>query len=263
MSDKSLDQINIPAFFNKYYVREVFTIEETIALSFDIDPDKICFSTEGIHDGQEKYYLKGFQEEYYKRLEIVREAVLYDNTLHDIEQEYVLFYIQQKNRWPKLWPLKAVELCKKKLFPFSVVLEKLITDYHPLAAEDLEVKYHKLEKEYQEIKGENYKLLAHIEELNKKYFLLEKDKPNAKVFNSLGQLSMGLLELHYGEEQVKIWKDWANEGGFNKSSTQQKDLIFTKIEEDLASLNAPAIKIKRDTINKRIKENIHLLKKSN
>ncbi len=147
MSDKSLDQINIPAFFNKYYVREVFTIEETIALSFDIDPDKICFSTEGIHDGQEKYYPEGFQEEYYKRLEIVREAVLYDNTLHDIEQEYVLFYIQQKNRWPKLWPLKAVELCKKKLFPFSVVLEKLITDYYPLAAEDLEVKYQRLEKE--------------------------------------------------------------------------------------------------------------------
>jgi hypothetical protein len=125
----------------------------------------------------------------------------------------------------------------------------------------LQVKYQRLKKEYQEIKGENYKLLAHIEELNKKCFLLEKDKPNAKVFNSLGQLSMGLLELHYGEEQVKIWKDWANEGVFNKSSTQQKDLIFTKIEEDLASLNAPAIKIKRDTINKRIKENIHLLKK--
>lgn len=249
-------------FYNDYCIKEVLTIEETIALSFDINPDKIRFNREGIYDEQKKFYQKDFQEEYDRRLEIVREAVLYDNTLHDIEQEYVLFYIQQKNRWPKLWPLKALELCKKKRFPFSSDLEKLIKDYHTTEAEGLEEKCKKLELENQVVKAENCKLLVNIEELNKKYFLLEKDKPNAKVLNSLGQLSMGLLALHYGEEQVKIWKDWENEGGLNKSTTQQKDLIFTKIEEDLASLNAPAIKIKRDTINKRIKENIHLLKKN-
>lgn len=260
MSDKSLDQINIPAFFNKYYVREVFTIEETIALSFDIDPDEICFSTEGIHDGQEKYYPKGFQEEYYKRLEIVREAVLYDNTLHDTEQAWVYYNLQRWQRWPKLWPLKAVELCKKKLFPFSAVLEKLITDYHPLAAEDLEAKYQRLEKEYQEIKGKNHKLQAHIEELSSKCILLERDKPNVKVLNSLGQIAMASLELCYGEKQIKIWQDWSNGVGTNKI-VQQSDLNFSKIQNDFASLKREGITIKRDAISDRIKEYIYLMKK--
>jgi len=138
-------------FYNDYCVKEVLTIEETIALSFDINPDKIRFNREGIHDEQKKFYQKDFQEEYYRRLGLVQEAVLYDNTLHDIEQEYVLFYIQQKNRWPKLWPLKALELCKKKRFPFSVDLEKLIKDYHVPEAEDLEAELKKSKNRIKEL----------------------------------------------------------------------------------------------------------------
>lgn len=91
--DKSSSIKEKHEFYNDYCIKEVLTIEETIALSFDINPDKIRFNREGIHDEQKKFYQKDFQEEYDRRLEIVREAVLYDNTLHDIEQEYVLFYI--------------------------------------------------------------------------------------------------------------------------------------------------------------------------
>lgn len=138
-------------FYNDYCVKEVLTIEETIALSFDINPDKIRFNREGIHDEQKKFYQKDFQEGYYRRLGLVQEAVLYDNTFHDIEQEYVDFYIQQKNRWPKLWPLKALELCKKKRFPFSVDLEKLIKDYHAPEAEDLEAELKKSKNRIKEL----------------------------------------------------------------------------------------------------------------
>lgn len=145
-------------FYNDYYIKEVLTIEETIALSFDINPDKIRFNREGIHDEQKKFYQKDFQEEYYRRLGLVQEAVLYDNTLHDIEQGYVLFYIQQKNRWPKLWPLKALELCKKKRFPFSVDLEKLIKDYHAPEGEDLKAELEKSKIRIKELE----------EQLNKK-----------------------------------------------------------------------------------------------
>lgn len=149
--DKSSSIKEKHEFYNDYCIKEVLTIEETIALSFDINPDKIRFNREGIHDEQKKFYQKDFQEEYDRRLEIVREAVLYDNTLHDIEQEYVLFYIQQKNRWPKLWPLKALELCKKKRFPFSVDLEKLIKDYHAPEAEDLEAELKKSKNRIKEL----------------------------------------------------------------------------------------------------------------
>ena len=71
---------------------------------------------------------------------------------------------------------------------------------------------------------------------------------------------MGMLAVHYGEKQVKIWKDWVNEAVLNKSSIKQKELLFTRIEEDLAKLNASGIKIKRDAIGDKIKESINLLK---
>lgn len=151
-------------------------------------------------------------------------------------------------------PQKVLKWCKEKEIKLPNGIEELIKKYHDYQD------YQKLEAENQELKIEKDKSLTIIEELNKKVTFLEEDKPNTKILNSYKQLAMGMLAVHYGEEQVKIWQNWTNEAVLNKSSIKQKELLFTRIEEDLAKLNASGIKIKRDAIGDKIKESINLLK---
>lgn len=155
-------------------------------------------------------------------------------------------------------PQKVLKWCKEKEIKLPDGIEELIGKYHNY--QDKETKYQKLEAENQELKKEKDKSLTIIEALNKKVAVLEEDKPNTKILNSYKQLAMGMLAVHYGEEQVKIWQNWTNEAALNKSSIKQKELLFTSIEEDLAKLNASGIKIKRDAIGDKIKESINLLK---
>ncbi len=155
-------------------------------------------------------------------------------------------------------PQKVLKWCKEKEIKLPDGIEKLIEKYHDY--QDKETKYQKLEAENQELKKEKDKSLTIIEALNKKVTVLEEDKPNTKILNSYKQLAMGMLAVHYGEEQVKIWQNWTNEAVLTKSNTKQKELLFTRIEEDLAKLNASGIKIKRDAIGDKIKESINLLK---
>lgn len=155
-------------------------------------------------------------------------------------------------------PQKVLKWCKEKEIKLPDGIEELIEKYHNY--QDKETKYQKLEAENQELKKEKDKSLTIIEALNKKVAVLEEDKPNTKILNSYKQLAMGMLAVHYGEEQVKIWQNWTNEAVLNKSSIKQKELLFTRIEEDLAKLNARGIKIKRDAIGDKIKESINLLK---
>ena len=155
-------------------------------------------------------------------------------------------------------PQQVLKWCKEKEIKLPDGIEELIEKYHNY--QDKETKYQKLEAKNQELKKEKDKSLTIIEALNKKVAVLEEDKPNTKILNSYKQLAMGMLAVHYGEKQVKIWKDWVNEAVLNKSSIKQKELLFTRIEEDLAKLNASGIKIKRDAIGDKIKESINLLK---
>ncbi len=159
---------------------------------------------------------------------------------------------------PLIPPQKILKWCKEKEIKLPDGIEELIKKYHDY--EDKETKYQKLELENQKLMIENQELHTKINDLNKNYNILVQDKPNTKILNSYKQLAMGMLAVHYGEEQVKIWQNWTNEAVLNKSSIKQKELLFTRIEEDLAKLNASGIKIKRDAIGDKIKESINLLK---
>jgi hypothetical protein len=121
-------------------------------------------------------------------------------------------------------PQKVLKWCKEKEIKLPDGIEELIRKYHD--SQDKETKYQKLEAENQELKIEKDKFLTIIEELNKKVAVLELDKPNTKILNSYKQLAMGMLAVHYGEEQVQIWQNWTNEAVLNKSSIKQKELLF-------------------------------------
>ena len=169
-----------------------------------------------------------------------------------------LLYDEHNNYVRIIPPQKVLKWCKEKEIKLPDGIEELIEKYHDY--QDKEIKYQKLEAENQKLMIESQELHTKIDNLNKNYEILLQDKPNTKILNSYKQLAMGMLAVHYGEEQVKIWEDWTNEAVLNKSSIKQKELLFTRIEEDLAKLNASGIKIKRDAIRDKIKESINLLK---
>jgi hypothetical protein len=129
----------------------------------------------------------------------------------------------------------------------------LVKKYNkPLSDEiDLEAKCKELESKIKKLQEENDGLKIKVDEL-------ENDKPNTKSFNYYKQLAMGTLALLYGDEQVRIWRSWANNTIPDKDDSDLK-LNFTVIQDDLDSLNAKGIKIKRDAIISKIKESIYLL----
>lgn len=243
MNNKDSNQVNIPIFYNQYAKQYYWNKEKAVALSLSLNPIKKT--------------PESFLGEYNDRMELLKEAMKYDHTLELDGSVGRAVYGSSEIIYPKITPLSFIRWCRSKHFSFPLELEKMVKAYSVPESVGLETKYQKLELENQELKTEKGKLLASIDALNKEYILLEKDKPNTKSFNNYKQLSMGLLAVHYGNEQVKIWKNWAND--LNKSTSKQNDLLFSKIQDDLAALNAKGINIKRDAIGDKIKESIYLL----
>ena len=188
---------------------------------------------------------------YYEQWKQIDLAITFEE-ITDIKTGYL-----DGHRVSLIPPQKVLKWCKEKEIKLPNGIEELIKQYHDY--EDKEIKYQKLKAENQELKKEKAKSLVIIEELNKKIVVLELDKPNTKIFNSYKQLAMGMLAVRYGEEQVKIWQNWVNSTATNKTIPEQK-LKFSEIQDTLAGLNLPAIKIKRDTIRERIKESIELFR---
>ena len=265
-----------------YYRKKFWTVEEASILLLDMNPER--FDLTELHKANVHFLINKYND----YLRLLRDGF-------DTEQVLVKNVINWSDQNRIELPKSMQVFFKTELIDLEEQCRKLKTENKEIKAEkeslvnqaneleeknsslssqvlELTIEKESLIKQVNELQEERTKLLTDIETLNKKVVFLEEDKPNTKNLKSYTQIAMGMLAVHYGREQVNIWQDWvekqyeqtlvpSNKSNItNKSSSKQKDLLFTKIEEDLADLNVNGIKIKKDAISNKIKESIDLLK---
>lgn len=251
MSNTKTIEENFLSFYNFYAIKQYWTKEEAVALSLNIDPRDIKIISGRLKNNQGDYFKSEFCAKYNELIELVTEGVSYNIISSNVYPEHIARNIHF-GFWPQVEPLSFLSWCKLKNLNFPPKLEVFVRNYHKSECIDWEAKY-------KEIESQKKKLAKESDKLKRKSSELEEDKVNTKNLNFYKQFAMGLLALQYGSEQVEIWQKWANRTT-SDIDTKGMDLKFSKIQEDLESLNAKGINIKRAAISAKINESIHLLK---
>lgn len=113
MSNKGLDEINIPRFFSEYAVMYFWSIDEAVLLSLSLNP------TQDI--------ARSLLEEYNKRVRLLKQAMEYDPILvlnGTINVGYGRY--EGYEDYPKVTPISFINWCILQKLNFPSVLIKLI-----------------------------------------------------------------------------------------------------------------------------------------
>jgi len=154
MTNKNLNNSNIPDFYNDYYRLELWTKEEAIALSLSLDPTsedipKTCSLTFSIP-------YNSLNKEYERRMRLLEQAIMLNDETLDVKQSGVY-----DSRPTTITPSSFICWTKKKGLSFPLELEKLIEQHHKLTNNyiDWKAKYIELEIVHNQYKKEKEKPL--------------------------------------------------------------------------------------------------------
>ena len=237
----SKDKANVLDFYDHYAKKDFWSLEETVALTLNINPKKIVNKVGWLlQDEKGNTYKKEFRSRYDCLKELINDGLLNGTILSNMKTEDIAeklnmqYYLQAE-------PLSYINWCKTKDTPFPVELEKLVIKYRP-GYIDWEAKCKKLESRIQELEAKNTKLVQEASSV-----------PHIKRLNSWQKGFIGMLAVKYGHE--RLLRNFGNI--YNKPEISDKmKLTFAKIRDDL---NREGIIIDDEVIKGLIQESIKYL----